>query len=198
MRHSLVVYAHPEPSSYCAQLRDAAIRGLVAGGHDVDVVDLYADRFDARLSTAERRAYEKGSPILDPRVRSYADLVVRAETLVFVYPTWWWGLPAVLKGWLERVLVPGVGFVLDPHTNKVRPGLTSVRRIIGVSTYGSSRATSLAFTDAGRRILLRSVRGMAPLRQCRTQWLALHRVERCSEQQRARFLARVEASTAKR
>ena len=45
--------------------------------------------------------------------------------LVFVYPTWWSGLPAILKGWLERVMVPGVGFVFDEQTGKVRPGLRS-------------------------------------------------------------------------
>ena len=149
------------------------------------------------MSTAERLAYESGAPILDPRVRSYGELTTRAETLVFVYPTWWWGLPAVLKGWLERVLVPGVGFTLDARTNKVQPGLTNLRRIIGISTYRSSRVASMAFTDAGRRILLRSVRGMAPPWGCRSQWLALHRVERCSTAERNAFAARVEANVAK-
>ena len=53
---------------------------------------------------------------------------------MFVYPTWWSGLPAILKGWLERVMVPGVGFTFDSRTGKVKPGLTHVRRIVGIST----------------------------------------------------------------
>ena len=56
---------------------------------------------------------------------------------MFVYPTWWSGLPAVLKGWLERVMVPGVGFTFDAQSGKVQPGLRHVRRIVGISTYGS-------------------------------------------------------------
>ncbi len=59
------------------------------------------------------------APICSEQVRRYAELVTNAEALIFVYPTWWWGLPAMLKGWLERVLVPGVAFVIDPRNHKV-------------------------------------------------------------------------------
>jgi hypothetical protein len=71
------------------------------------------------------------------------------RALVFVYPTWWSGLPAILKGWLERVLVPGVGFVLDERTNKVRPGLGQVRHLVGISTYGSPRSYVRSSTTTG-------------------------------------------------
>ena len=63
-----------------------------------------------QLSPAERTAYHGDHPVIDELVQSQIDLVQSVEALVFVYPTWWSGLPAVLKGWLERVMVPGVGF----------------------------------------------------------------------------------------
>ena len=72
-------------------------------------------------------------------VERYAGIVKQAEALVFVYPTWWSTMPAILKGWLERVMVPGVGFVLDEKQH-VRRGLKQVRRIVGISTYGSLAA----------------------------------------------------------
>lgn len=188
----LVVFAHPVPTSFNGAVRDVAVAALAAAGHNVDQIDLYADGFDPRMSTDERLAYETLQPILDPRIAAYVERVRAAEGLVFVYPTWWWGLPAILKGWLERVLVPGVGFVLDPATNKVRPGLGQVRQVVGISTYGSSRIAMRIFSDAGRRTILRSVRLLAPLRSCRSSWLALYAMDRIGDDERRAFLARVD------
>jgi len=129
--------------------------------------------------------------VLDPLVARHADDVRWAEALVFVYPTWWAGLPAVLKGWLERVLVPGVAFHLDEHTNKVQAGLRHVRRIVGISTYGSSRAYVMLMNDAGRRTLLRALR-MLCARTTRTTWLGLYALDGATDEQRRAFLARVE------
>ena len=193
---ALIVFAHPEPTSFNGSVRDAAVAALVAAGREVDVIDLYADRFDPRMTTEERLAYETPHPILDPQIEDYVARVRRADALVFIYPTWWWGLPAILKGWLERVLVPGVGFVLDPTTNKVRPGLDHVRRVVGISTYGSSRSAMRIFSDAGRRTILRSVRLLAPLRRCRSTWLALYDMDHATDTERRAFISHVERTLA--
>jgi putative NADPH-quinone reductase len=147
------------------------------------------------MSHEEREAYHGESPILDPLVAEHAALVQRAEALVFVYPTWWSGLPAVLKGWLERVMVPGVGFVLDERTNKVRPGLGQMRRLVGISTYGSPRAYVHAINDNGRRIITRALRMSCGLR-VRTKWLGLYAIDTSSPAERQAFLARVEQELA--
>lgn len=187
----LVVHGHPDPNSFNRALCDAVVEGLEAAGHEVNLIDLYADQFDARMSLAERAAYEGPSPILDPMVERYAGLVKSCEGLVFVYPTWWWGPPAILKGFLDRVLVPGVSFSLDPKTNKVVPGLAHVRRIVGVSTYGSSWASMRLFNDAGRRLVMRCVRALAPILRCRTTWLALYRLDHATPERREAFVAKV-------
>ena len=185
------MFAHPVPTSFNGAVRDQAVTALVAAGHQVDQIDLYADGFDPRMSTEERLAYETPHPILDPRIDAYVRQVRAADGLVFIYPTGWWGLPAILKGWLERVLVPGVGFVLDPATNKVRPGLDQVRHVVGISTYGSTQTAMRIFHDAGRRTILRSVRLLAPLRRCRSTWLGLYGMDRASDADRNAFLTRV-------
>ena len=107
--------------------------------------------------------------------------VVRsASTLVFVYPTWWFGVPAVMKGWLERVLVPGVAFTLDPETKKVRRNMGHVRRIVGVTTYGSSPLAVHLAGDGGRRTLGRTLRLVAhPL--ARTTWLGLYGMDTATD-----------------
>ena len=188
---ALVVIAHPCDDSFTHATAAAARRGLGLGGHEVDVIDLYADRFQAAMSLDEWRAYESDTPILDPQVADHAQRLQRAEILVFVYPTWWSGLPALLKGWLERVTVPGVGFTFDARTGKIRPGLRHVRRIVGVSTYGSPRPYVKLINDNGRRMLTRSLRMTAGW-QARTDWVALYSMDATSLADRTAFLERIE------
>lgn len=187
----VVVFAHPDVESFSGALCRNAVDGLREAGHHVDLIDLYAEGFDPRMSTAERQAYESPNPILSAQIEHYADLVRQAQGLVFVYPTWWWGLPAIMKGWLERVLVPGVSFVLDPKTNKVKAGLGQIRHVVGISTYGSSRTSMRLFNDAGRRNVVRGVRVLAPPVRCRTTWLGMYSLDRATAAQREAFLSRV-------
>jgi putative NADPH-quinone reductase len=138
----------------------------------------------------ERIAYHSDRPILDPIVERHAAIVKHADALVFIYPTWWSMMPAILKGWLERVMVPGVGFVFD-ETGHVRRGLVNVHRVIGISTYGAPWLSVKAINDNGRRTLLRALRLNTAL-FTRAAWLALYKMDTRTAQDRARFLRRVE------
>jgi len=190
----LVVHAHPNRDGFSRALRDAAVRGLESGGHIVDVVDLYQEGFAAAMSAEEQIAYESDEPIIDPQVRRSADLLTAAETVVFVYPTWWWGLPAILKGWLDRVLVPGVAFTLGD--GRPKPALTNVRRLEAITTYGSSRSYTQFFNDAGRRTISRTLR-LVCHKRTKVTWHPLYSIDSTNADQRAAFLAKVERRMAK-
>lgn len=192
---ALLVVAHPATDSYTRALAERAEAGLLAGGHEVVVLDLYALGFQAAMSSDERRSYDEADPILDPMVAEHAALVQRAEALVFVYPTWWSGLPAILKGWLERVMVPGVGFVFDDR-GRVRPGLSQMRRIVGISTYGSPRGYVRVVNDNGRRTLTRALRMSCGWR-VRRRWLARYSIDTSTAAERAEFAAHVEQKMAR-
>ena len=167
-------------------------RELAALGHDVDVLDLCAIGFRAAMSEEERLAYHSDTPILDPMVAEHAAILKRAHTLVFIYPTWWGGLPAVLKGWLERVMVPGVGFVFDERTDKIKPGLTNVRRLVGISTYGSPKLYVKLINDNGRRTVNRALR-MSCHPFARTRWHAMYAIDTATDEQRREFADTVES-----
>jgi NAD(P)H dehydrogenase (quinone) len=194
---TLVVQSHPSEVSYGARVREAAVRGLRAAGDEVDVLALGPLGFRAAMSAEERAAYHSSEPILDPMVAEHAALVRRAEHLVFVYPTWWSGLPAQLKGWLDRVLVPGVAFSIDPLTQRVRPGLAELRHITGVSTYGGRRPATFLVADGGRRTLTRTLRLSCEHRLVRTRWLAQRRMDDAGEAEKEAFLAKVERRVAR-
>lgn len=186
----VVVFAHPNADSFGHAIAQRAAAGARAAGHTVTLLDLYALGVGAAMSPAEHQAYHGETPILDPLIAEHATLVKAADMLVFVYPTWWSTSPAILKGWLERVMVPGVAFVFN-RKGKVRPGLTNVRRIVGISTYGSPRAYVRLINDNGRRMLTRALRLNTGLRT-RTTWLGLYAIDSATAAQRTAFLDRVD------
>jgi NAD(P)H dehydrogenase (quinone) len=185
-----VVIAHPNSDSFSHAIAERACAGLRRAGHEVHVLDLYAVGFRAAMSLEDHTAYHGDHPAIDPMVADHGALISSANALVFVYPTWWSSLPAMLKGWLERVMVPGVAFVFNAN-GKVRPGLTNVRHIVGISTYGSPRSYVRFINDNGRRTLTRALRLNTGLRT-RTTWLGLYAIDSATPEQRTAFLDRVE------
>ncbi|MBM3639047.1 MAG: NAD(P)H-dependent oxidoreductase [Actinobacteria bacterium] len=188
----LVIHSHPVIDSFSGALRDAASEGARAAGHDVRVLDLGAMNFNPVMSADELRGYKAVSSITSDDLTMHIDSVKWADVLVFVYPTWWSTLPAQLKGWLERVMRPGVAFVFD-EDNKVRPGLRQVRTIVGITTYGSKWPYVKLMKDSGRRTLLRALKLNTSWRT-RSKWLAFYGIDGASEARRAQFLGQVRKS----
>ncbi|HSL72953.1 MAG TPA: NAD(P)H-dependent oxidoreductase [Ilumatobacteraceae bacterium] len=189
MTRALVVHCHPSEGSLVAAARDRVLAGLAAAGAEVRLTDLYADGFDPSFSALERaRHLEPGT---DPSISGYADDLRWCDTLILVYPTWWSGQPAMLKGWIDRVWVNGVAWTLPDGANRLSPGLRNVRRLVAVTTHGSSKWINAIEGEGGKRTLTRSLRTMChPL--ARTTWLALYNVDTAPADRRAAFLDRVE------
>lgn len=189
MSHALVVHAHPHPDSYSAALRDRAVESLRAAGHDVDVIDLYGEDFDPLLSAHEVATHHIGLAAR-PAVAHHAELLRRAAVLVLVYPTWWGGPPAMLKGWFDRVFCEGVAYTLPPGADRVRPLLRNIRQLVVITTGGSPRWVNALQGEPGRRMIRWGLRSlMHPL--ARTRWLALYNMDRNDEAARHAFLDEV-------
>ena len=190
MTRTLVVHCHPVASSFSAAARDAAVAGLERGGHEVRMTDLHAEGFDPVL-TATDHAHHRGDPAAKPHLAHHADDLRWCESLVLVYPTWWSGQPAMLKGWIDRVWVDGVAWSLPDGADRLRPGLTNIRRITVVTTHGSSKFVNALEGETGKRVVSRSLRLMCH-RFCRCRWIALYGIDNCTDEQRRAFLQRVE------
>src|SRR5687767_8524205 len=129
----LVLYAHPVETSFNAALHRLIIERLTSAGHAVDDLDLYAENFDPRLTHAERLAYHDPRGPHD-RVDPYVRRLLAAEGLVLCFPVWNYGYPAILKGFFDRVFLPGVSFNLID--GKVQPSLHNICKVVAVTTYG--------------------------------------------------------------
>lgn len=182
----LVIYAHPVADSFSSALHDLVVTTLNGGGWEVDDCDLYREGFDPVLSTEERVGYHD-FPGNTATIRGYVDRLTRTDALVLVFPVWIYGFPAILKGFFDRVCVPGVAFRLE--NGKVFPNLDNVRKLAAVTTYGGTRMRALLAGDPPRKIVGRSVRYYC--RNASLDYLALYDMNRADQTARERFLKKV-------
>ncbi|MBP2443406.1 NAD(P)H-dependent oxidoreductase [Rhizobium leguminosarum] len=130
--------AHPRPSSFCHVISERARKELIALGHEVLHHDLYAENFDPCLTAEE--AYTIGDTLetalnrtADPVTRQHRSEVTSAEGLLVVHPNWWGKPPAILAGWLDRILVPGVAYRLAT-ADGLPEGLLSIKNALIFNT----------------------------------------------------------------
>lgn len=200
-RRILLVHAHPVSDSFSSALADAVERGAAEGGHQIRRRSLYAEGYRPELTASERKGYfdvDKGAARCPPDVRSHLQDLRWADSLVLVYPTWWFNMPAMLKGFFDRTLVPGADCAWDfprspeekAASNGLVPKLTNIHRIMGVSTYGASRQIAFLAGDNGRNCISTAIRpNFAP--GCACHWLGLYQLDNCSTETREEFLATV-------
>ena len=154
---ALVVYCHPREGSFNSAVRDTVIERLQIAGAEVRQHDLYRTGFQPVLTTEEWVGYENCPENCEPVADQVAD-VRWCDTLIFVYPTWWYGLPAMLKGWLDRVLLPDVAFIMpQAEGENIKPGLQHITRLGVFTTCGASRWLTFFIGAPGKRTLMRGV-----------------------------------------
>jgi putative NADPH-quinone reductase len=187
---ALVVYCHPKEGSFNAAVRDLVLAKLRAAGAEVRLADLYARGFQPVLSTAEWEGYLDCPGNCAQVDRDVADLRW-CDTLIFVYPTWWYGLPAMLKGWLDRVMLPDVAFLMPDGQNRtIRPGLRHIRRLGVFTTCGASFWLTKLIGSPGRRTLIWGV-GLLCAKGARKVFAAHYLMDSSTEASRKAHLARV-------
>jgi NAD(P)H dehydrogenase (quinone) len=184
----MVIFAHPLGDSFNAALHGTVVTALRASGHQVDDCDLYAEGFDPILGAEERRYYHDETRNRAP-VLAYVDRLIATEALVLCHPIWSFGPPAILKGFFDRVLLPGVAFTLED--GKAQPALTHIRHLAAVVTYGRPRSNALWMGDPPRRLVTRYLYSLAGKQPTRT-YLALYNMNEVTEAGRKRFIARVD------
>ena len=186
---TLVVYVHPVEGSFTSRVRDAIIQHLPTHHHEIRLRDLYAENFDPFLSAIERTLHHT-PPTTRPELARDVEDLRWCEAIVFVYPTWWSGLPAMLKGWIDRTWMNEVAWVLPAGANTIRPRLTNIRRLVAVTTHGSSKFVNALQGEPGKRTISRSIRLMCN-RWCRTRWIALYGLDKSALEDRRKHLATI-------
>ena len=181
-RRILAVRCHPVRESFGGALADRITTAITTTGHELRVIDLYAEHFDP---VRRRRDWTA-------QLGDHAAALRWCDTVVFVYPTWFGSQPAMLKGWFDRVLADSALDAPGTKRWRPRPALRNIRRIVVVTTHGSPKWMNMIQGEPGKRVILRGIRSMChPL--CQSQWVAFYDNDGCDQRARADFLNRVEA-----
>ncbi len=176
--------------SLCASLAESVIERLRQRGHGVDVLDLYERNFSPALTEPERASYYSATFDQCALETEIAQLQA-AEALVLVFPTWWFGMPAILKGWFDRVWAPGVAYDHANDLGAIKPRLDRLRKTIAITTLGAPWWVDYFVL---RRPVRRQLK-FALLGTCAPKssfaMLSLHKSEKLQANEVERFKARI-------
>lgn len=186
---ALVVFCHPCSESFNAAICARTVETLEQAGHEVRLRDLYKEGFQPVMSGDERRGYHDEGDNVAP-VKEHVEDILWCEMLIFVYPTWWYGLPAMLKGWLDRVWVPHVTFSMPTDEQGARPKMQHIRKLGVVTTCGASWWLSKLIGEPGRKTLLRGMRSLCHP-ACKTLYIAHYKMDTSTKRSRETYLAKV-------
>lgn len=185
----LVVYCHPNPKSFTSALRDCVIETLESSGHDVRQFDLYAMNFNPVMCAHEREGYHTPGDNVRP-VAEHVAAIKWANALVFVYPTWWFGLPAMLKGWLDRVWIPHETFTMPTETTPIKPAMQHINKIGVITCCGAPWWVSKLMGEPGRKTIIRGIGALCE-KPCNRFYMAHYKMDTSTGESRKAYLDKV-------
>lgn len=129
--NTAIIYAHPYEKSFNHAILETLKSAIAARGEQTEVIDLYADGFDPVYHPEELALFKEGK-YLDPLIERYQKILKGADRVIFIFPVWWSDMPAILKGFFDKTMLPGFGYsIID---GKWTPGLTNVKQTLVITT----------------------------------------------------------------
>jgi NAD(P)H dehydrogenase (quinone) len=183
----LVIYAHPARDSFCGAILSVVLEELRATGCEFELLDLYQTNFSPVMQEQEWRSYELsvGLPI-----QTHVEQLRRSDGLIWIFPTWNYGLPAILKGYVDRVWKPGVAFRIDDARKMRFDQLDNVKFFIVATTFGASWLINTFCGNPSKRTIVHGLR--RHLRNVsRFAWLPIYNLDNPPGRKAERYLARI-------
>lgn len=187
----LVVTAHPLSNSLCCFLSDRIVDKLHVLGHDIYHEDLYVQGFNPLLSKDERESYY-GTGYDFSRIEGQVSRLRESETIILLFPTWWFGFPAILKGWFDRVWGPGVAYDHADDFGPIKSRLDRLRNVLVITTLGAPWwVDRLLLRQPVKRVLKLAILGTCA-KNSRLKFLSLYKSEKLNERQVSKFYGKID------
>lgn len=189
---TVIVFNHPYDGSYCNAILQSVAKGLQKANHHVDLMHLDHDGFNPAMSQADLKAFVAHKPI-DPQVVDYTERLKKADHMIFIFPIWWDIMPATTKGFIDRVLSPGVAYDHHPRGFGLVPLLKNLKGITVITTMNKPKLLySLLIGNLIRKVMLRSVFKTMGYKNLR--WISFTSVKSVGQEKRVRWLNNLEAT----
>lgn len=133
----LIIYAHPYSGSFCHAVKEKIIETLKEKGEEYNIIDLYEDKFDPVMSGDDLRLYSKGETT-DPNVDKYLDLLSETSIIYLIFPVWWGVMPAILKGFFDKVFLPKRAYVYQ-KSGMLKAMFPQIKKAVIFNTLGGPK-----------------------------------------------------------
>lgn len=192
----LIVTSHPLRDSLCHTFANQIYSKLNTMGHTVVMENLYESIFDPVLSADERKSYYHG--IYDfSGVSPQVKRLLQADGIVILFPTWWFGFPAILKGWFDRVWAPTVAYDHADDFGPIRPKLDQLKKALVVTTVGAPWwVDRFILWRPLKRIIKYALLG-ACAKNCKLKYLSFYKCEMVKEERLKSFASRIDSALIK-
>ena len=134
-----IVFNHPYEGSYCNAILNSVTCGLKQANHEADIINLDKDGFNPVMTAQDLKAFRDKKPI-DPKVIEYKNRLEKADHVIFIFPIWWELMPAMMKGFIDKVIFPGVAYdYINGSTTRMKPLLTNIKSVTVITTMNTPR-----------------------------------------------------------
>jgi putative NADPH-quinone reductase len=193
---TLIIYNHPHEGSFCSAIRDAVESGLDAGGHEFKVIDLDKDGFDPVMREKDLSAFvqasrnpEKEIEGLDPLIQVYVNKMRWAERIVMIFPIWWMTMPAMTKGFIDKVIFPGLVYKMEG--GKLVSQLSRLKQVVVITTMNTPAAIyESTFGNSIEGSLIKGTFNQIGIHDIR--WISLNMVKHVGDEKRWLWLDEIE------
>ncbi|MFY0331467.1 NAD(P)H-dependent oxidoreductase [Bacillus sp. YIM B13410] len=186
-----IVYAHPWDGSYNHAILTSITEKLETKREPFQVIDLYKDGFNPVFTAEELKHFHKGETPYS-LVKDYQEKLKQSTELIFIFPVWWWDLPAILKGFIDKVMLSGFAFIEDQNTGTLKGLLTNKKKTTVIST--STTDKEYIESEAGNAIqsvfINRTLADLG-LKNESTKWIHFSRVNLTTDEKRKQFLKEI-------
>lgn len=186
-----IVFNHPFEGSFCNAMLSAVTRGLTRAGHQVDLLHLDRDGFNPVMTAADLKAFRDKRPV-DPQALDYQRRLALADHLVFIFPVWWELMPALTKGFIDKVIFPGAAYdYSNPENTRMRPLWARLKGVSILTTMNTPRwLYALLFGNALKKALVLGTFWKLGYRN--VKWLSFNEVKAVPRPRRERWLEQLE------
>ncbi|TCO21429.1 putative NADPH-quinone reductase [Pedobacter psychrotolerans] len=188
----LIVFNHPYEGSYCNAILQSVTAGLKKAGHEVDLIHLDQDEFNPVMTANDLNAFRKKTPV-DPVVIAYKARLINADHIIFIFPIWWELMPAMMKGFIDKVIFPGVAYdYKDASNTLMKPLLTKLKSVTMITTMNTPCwLYALIFGNAIKKAMLLGTFWKMGYKN--RKWISFNRVKMVTPEKREKWLNKLES-----